>query len=665
MNSPCRALALLVVLTAAMRAQWAGELVNLSARLRVAAGPTPVIAGTVLTGAGTQTLLVRAVGPGLAGFGVTGTMADPRLTVFDSAGRAMAANDNWESEASGAAVRDAAAGAGAFALAAGSRDAAVLVRVAAGPMTVHVVGADGGGGVVLLELYTVGATAVRLVNLSIRAAAGIGSDTLTAGFVIRNGVLPLVVRGIGPTLAQFGVAGAAADPSLTVLNGSGATLGTNDNWDAAGTSSFMRQAAAEAGAFALPASSKDAAVLVSLGSGAYTAQVANGAGAAGQALIEVYATQPDAAEINGALRGQPGNIQDNTFQSLTIDPRDSNTVYLGTETSGILKTADGGVTWTRLRKGLRLDVNRLSYPQIFEITVDPDRPGTLYAATVAAPGPATGSGVEVLRSGIGGVYKSTDGGLNWQQRIDGFINTYTPHVVLSPRDSRVLYAGIGGVTSFGVFYDGGLLVSRDGAGAWQQIVPPPGTPKNTPIGMLATLKGAVETLYVSFMVHGADQPTAFGFYASADAGRTWEARNPPGLVLQNFDAFAQDNALLYANDDSAKRIHKSTDGGRIWTRTAIGNFGPIKISPVDANTIVFTGFTTLMKSSDGAATMKVVLDDTAFLGPRQFTDLKFSRSNPAVVWAAAKGYILYKSTDGGEKFVRVTGVRDAIYGSGN
>ena len=167
------------------------------------------------------------------------------------------------------------------------------------------------------------------------------------------------------------------------------------------------------------------------------------------------------------------------------------------------------------------------------------------------------------------------------------------------------------------------------------------------------------------MVHGTDQPTAYGLYATADGGRTWEARNPPGLVLQYFDVFASDNAVLYANDDAAKRIHRSADGGRTWTRTALGNFGPIRISPDDANTILYTGFSTLMKSTDGAATMRVVLDDTAYLGTRQFMDLKFAPADARVVWAAAKGYILYKSTDGGERFTRITAVRDLVYGPGN
>ena len=647
-------------------APWAsasGELGNLSARLRVAAGGAPAIAGAVLRGAGTQSLLVRAVGPGLGRFGVEGVLADPRLTVFDAAGRVIATNDNWESEGGGVAVRDAAVTAGAFALAVGTKDAATVLRVGAGALTIHVAGADGASGVVLIELYAIGAAGAgpALVNLSIRAAAGTGSDTLVTGFVVRGGVLPLLVRGVGPGLATFGVTGPVTDPRLTVFNSLGLSVTSNDDWDAGS----VRQTATDVGAFALSGGSKDAATLVSLAVGAYTMHLSGGAAAGGQALAEVYSAEPEPIEINGALRGQPGNIQDNVFQSLCIDPRDSNTVYIGTETNGIFKTTDGGATWTRSRKGLRVDSNKSGYPQIYEIAVDPTRPGTLYAATVAAPGPATGSGLPVLRSGNAGVYKSTDGGLTWQQRINGFVNTYTPHVMLSKLDARTLYAGIGGVKSFDVFYEGGLLVSRDAAENWTPLPTPSGTPTNTPTTMLSTVKNGVETLYVSYMVHGTDQPTAYGLYRTTDAGKSWEARNPDGLVIENFDVFVQDNAILYANDNSAKRIHKSLDGGRTWTRTALGNFGPIRIAPDNANTILFTGFTTLMKSSDGAATMRMVLDDTAYLNGRQFMDIKYSSSDPRVVWAAAKGYLLYKSTDGGERFARVTAVREMIYGLGN
>ena len=81
--------------------------------------------------------------------------------------------------------------------------------------------------------------------------------------------------------------------------------------------------------------------------------------------------------------------------------------------------------------------------------------------------------------------------------------------------------------------------------------------------------------------------------------------------------------------------------------------------------MIYTGLTSLMKSSDGAATMRILLDDAAYLGTRQFMDIKFAPADARVVWAAAKGYILYKSTDGGERFTRITAVRDLVYGVGN
>jgi len=90
------------------------------------------------------------------------------------------------------------------------------------------------------------------------------------------------------------------------------------------------------------------------------------------AAQNLYAQQTDSclAEINGAKKGEPGNIQDNMFHSLAIDPKNENIVYAGTETSGMFKTTDGGKTWTRLRKGLKCTINQTGYAQIFDIAYD-------------------------------------------------------------------------------------------------------------------------------------------------------------------------------------------------------------------------------------------------------------------------------------------------------
>jgi hypothetical protein len=111
----------------------------------------------------------------------------------------------------------------------------------------------------------------------------IGSG-VTAGFVI-GGATPrkVLVRAIGPTLASFGVGGVVADPRLALFTGQ-TQIAANDNWggDAALSAAFV-----QVGAFALAADSKDAAILVTLDPGSYTAQV-SGVGGTGVALVEVY-----------------------------------------------------------------------------------------------------------------------------------------------------------------------------------------------------------------------------------------------------------------------------------------------------------------------------------------------------------------------------------------
>jgi hypothetical protein len=130
------------------------RLKNLSTRVRVAPGASVAISGMVIAGDNTRTVLVRAVGPGLAAFGVSGSLARPSLVV--RAGEQLwAANEGWEISPETAAISAAGARAGAFALGAGQADAALLATLPAGAWTIQVSGADGGSGVVLVEVYDV------------------------------------------------------------------------------------------------------------------------------------------------------------------------------------------------------------------------------------------------------------------------------------------------------------------------------------------------------------------------------------------------------------------------------------------------------------------------------------------------------------------------------
>lgn len=122
-----------------------------------------------------------------------------------------------------------------------------------------------------------------LVNISTRAFVGSGSRQLIGDFIVRgSGTKKVLVRAAGPALAPYlGSAGILADPVLRVysLQAGNGLLDTNDDWTDART---------VVGSFPFAAGSKDAALLLDLPAGAYTANVEGKSGASGIALVEAY-----------------------------------------------------------------------------------------------------------------------------------------------------------------------------------------------------------------------------------------------------------------------------------------------------------------------------------------------------------------------------------------
>lgn len=264
-----------------------GRLANLSVRTRAGTGDQTLITGFAVTGSTTKPILVRAVGPTLAVFGLDGVLADPFVEIAPLGAANLATNDNWGGST---ALTNAFSAVGAFALAGpGSADAALIFSPAAGAYTAKVTGVGGGTGTALVEVYDAGeGNGTRLSNVSARTQVGIGADALFAGFVV-NGNVPkrLLIRAIGPTLGAFGVGGTLADPMLVVKPlGSDTVVAINDNWR--GTAA-LKAAYAAVGAFPLANdASADAAVAIELPPGAYTATVTGKGDTTGVALVEVY-----------------------------------------------------------------------------------------------------------------------------------------------------------------------------------------------------------------------------------------------------------------------------------------------------------------------------------------------------------------------------------------
>lgn len=251
-----------------------------------------IMVGFVIRGSGSKSLLVRAVGPTLGDFGVTGALADSRLEIFPTGeSSSTISNDNWGGST---ALANAFADAGAFALPTTSKDAALVIGLPAAAFSAQVTSSlAGGSGLALAEIYDRDApgAANRLVNVSTRGFVGAGAEALAPGFVI-DGTAPkrLLIRAVGPGLTEFGVSGALADPQLGVIPaGQSFTVASNDNWDG---SAATAATIAQAGAFPLAPGSKDAALVVRLPPGGYTVTVSGSSNTTGIALVEIYDLDP-------------------------------------------------------------------------------------------------------------------------------------------------------------------------------------------------------------------------------------------------------------------------------------------------------------------------------------------------------------------------------------
>jgi hypothetical protein len=260
-------------------------------------GGQTITQGFVISGP--KTLLARAIGPGLAQFGVPGVLQTPSLALFDDKSRLILSNSGWAGDSTLAAAFSQV---GAFALAPTSRDAAAIADLPAGAYTLQVTGGVGAGQA-LAELYDLGASRTsplgigNLINLSTLGQAS-GSTVLVAGLVV-DGNTPrrVIIRGIGPSLGQFGVSTPLATPLLRLYDGTQTLIAQNQAWGTpvtitaaqpGATASQVAAAALAAGAFPLAAGSVDSSLVVTLAPGSYTVHLTGANNASGTGLIEIY-----------------------------------------------------------------------------------------------------------------------------------------------------------------------------------------------------------------------------------------------------------------------------------------------------------------------------------------------------------------------------------------
>jgi hypothetical protein len=257
------------------------NLANLSTRGYVGVGDSQMIAGFIISGTGSTTVTIRALGPTLnTVFGVQGVLANPTMSVVDqSTGNVIVSNDNHLDAASATAVASSGKSTGINVL-----ESAVQISLNPGSYTV-VVGGNGGTGNALVEVYNENttSTSITLANLSTRGYVGIGDSQMIAGVII-NSTTTVTIRALGPTLnSVFGVQGVLANPTFSVVDQStGNVIVSNDNHLDAASATAVASSGKSTGINAL-----ESAVQLSLSPGSYTV-VVGGNGGTGNALVEIY-----------------------------------------------------------------------------------------------------------------------------------------------------------------------------------------------------------------------------------------------------------------------------------------------------------------------------------------------------------------------------------------
>jgi arylsulfate sulfotransferase len=254
------------------------QALNVSTRGLVGTGDNVLIGGFIISGTDPKTVVLRALGPSLSGFGVSGVLADPVLSVYNSSNALIATNDNWQSDPNHFIVESNGLTPPSL------LESATALSLAPGAYTVIVTGKNPTPGIGLVEVYDVKPLSnSTLGNMSTRGFVGTLDNVLISGFTVGDvGSSTVVVRALGPSLALHGVSQPLSNPVITVYDSTGAEIATNDNWlDNINWIDVRKNALS-------PLSQQESALVLHLPAGAYTAIVRGANDGTGTGLVEVY-----------------------------------------------------------------------------------------------------------------------------------------------------------------------------------------------------------------------------------------------------------------------------------------------------------------------------------------------------------------------------------------
>jgi photosystem II stability/assembly factor-like uncharacterized protein len=324
------------------------------------------------------------------------------------------------------------------------------------------------------------------------------------------------------------------------------------------------------------------------------------------------------------------------------------TLFVGAASGGVWKSVNGGTTFKSV-------FDKQDVQSIGAVAIDPSNSKTVWV----------GSGEAWTRNSVSvgdGVYKSTDGGENWNN-VGLKDSEHIAKILVNPGDSNDVL-----VCALGHLWDDseerGVYQTTDGGKTWKKVLA--GANGSSGCAMMARSKQEPKTIYASmwdfrrqgwtFRSGGAGS----GLFKSTDGGANWsELKDAKGLPAKPWGRVAVQVApskpqVVYANIEAEKGrgLYRSDDAGANWTKLDASNFmvwrpfyfGNLIVDPKDENKI-FKPDLILLLSNDGGKTFNVVSGGAH----GDFHDVWINPKNPNIVFAGDDGG-LWRSEDGGNRW---------------
>jgi photosystem II stability/assembly factor-like uncharacterized protein len=343
---------------------------------------------------------------------------------------------------------------------------------------------------------------------------------------------------------------------------------------------------------------------------------------------------------------------------IEMSPTSFDTIYAGIASGGVFKSIDGGTNWFPV-------FDETYTMSIGDLVVDPTNPNVIYVGT----GEVNGGGGSVTYGG-NGIYKSTDAGTTWNHL--GLETTESiSRIVVDPSNPQEIFLGSMGKL-FGKNFERGLYRSTNGGTSWENkliisdstgcidVAVNPIDPNIVYAAMWERIRRPDRLSYGG--------PTS-GLYRSTDGGETWAEltnglpNNSPSIGRIGISISASSPNIIYAiyadNIGYFAGVYKSMNGGDSWTRTNDGTlsslfssygwwFGNIRVDPLNPNNVFVMGLD-VYKTINGGSTW-------SYSSGSMHVDqhgMYIHPSNPNFIVAGNDGGV-YKSTNAGSSWSFIT-----------